>query len=111
MNIMVVWKRFFFFALFSTYSIALSISGDNDQRIEVPECIIASSAFSERAKVTSVCWSPDSSKLAATSDDGYVKIFKVEKSLSCSYTHTIHREIGKEVGNIIIDCYYHAFLI
>ena len=85
------------FALFSTFSIALSISGENDQRIEVPECIIASSAFSERAKVTSVCWSPDSSKLAATSDDGYVKIFKVEKSLSCSYTHTVHREIGKEV--------------
>ena len=85
------------FALLSSYSIALLMSGDNDQRIEVPECIIASSAFSERAKVTSVCWSPDSSKLAATSDDGYVRIFKVEKSLSCSYTHTIHREIGKEV--------------
>ena len=69
----------------------------------MPECIIASSAFSERAKVTSVCWSPDSTKLAATSDDGVVKIFSVEDSVVCTYTYSIHRDIGREVRNIEFD--------
>ena len=73
--------------------------GDVCPKVEVPECIIASSAFSERAKVTSVCWSPDSSKLAATSDDGFVKIFSVEDSIGCNFTHTVHRDIGREVSN------------
>ena len=65
--------------------------------VDVPECLIAVAAFSERAKVTSVCWSPDSSKIAATSDDGFVKIFVVENTISCINTHTVHLELGREV--------------
>ena len=72
---------------------------ENKLKADNPECIIAPSAFSEKAKVTSVCWSQDSTKVAATSDDGFVKIFSVEDSIVCSYTHTVHRDVGREVNN------------
>ena len=69
----------------------------NNNVVDVPECLIATAVFSERAKVTSVCWSLDSSKVAATSDDGFVKLFDVGDSISCINTHTVHRELGREV--------------
>ena len=75
----------------------LSVENGNIPEVEVPECIIASNVFSEKSKVTSLCWSPDSSKVAATSDDGCVKLFKVADSISCLNTHTVHRDVGKEV--------------
>ena len=75
----------------------MAIENKNNTVVDVPECLIATSAFSERAKVTSVCWSPDSSKVAATSDDGFVKLFDVGDSISCINTHTVHRELGREV--------------
>ena len=75
----------------------VAIENKNTTVVDVPECLIATSAFSERAKVTSVCWSPDSSKVAATSDDGFVKLFDVGNSISCINTHTVHRELSREV--------------
>ena len=72
---------------------------DTSQVVEVPECTIAAAVFSERAKVTSICWSPDSSMVAATSDDGYVKLLKLEQGvLDCIHTHGAHKEHGKDVS-------------
>ena len=66
--------------------------------VAVPECLIAAAAFSEKAKVTSICWSPDSSMVAATSDDGYVKLLDVrDDSISVINTQTTHRDVGREV--------------
>ena len=75
----------------------MAIENKNNTFVDVPECLIATSVFSERAKVTSVCWSPDSSKIAATSDDGFVKLFDVGDSITCINTHTVHRDLGREV--------------
>ena len=74
-----------------------SNQGENKLKADNPECIIAPSAFSEKAKVTSVCWSQDSTKVAATSDDGFVKVFIVGTSITGSKMHTVHRDLGREV--------------
>ena len=71
---------------------------ENKLKADNPECIIAPSAFSEKAKVTSVCWSQDSTKVAATSDDGFVKVFNVGTSITGSKMHTVHRDLGREVS-------------
>ena len=73
---------------------------ENKLKADNPECIIAPSAFSEKAKVTSVCWSQDSTKVAATSDDGFVKVFNVGTSITGSKMHTVHRDLGREVLHI-----------
>ena len=75
---------------------------ENKLKADNPECIIAPSAFSEKAKVTSVCWSQDSTKVAATSDDGFVKVFNVGTSITGSKMHTVHRDLGREVYTLQI---------
>ena len=75
---------------------------ENKLKADNPECMIAPSAFSEKAKVTSVCWSQDSTKVAATSDDGFVKVFNVGTSITGSKMHTVHRDLGREVYTLQI---------
>ena len=75
---------------------------ENKLKADNPECIIAPSAFSEKAKVTSVCWSQDSTKVAATSDDGFVKVFNDGTSITGSKMHTVHRDLGREVYTLQI---------
>ena len=71
---------------------------------KAPAVFINTTAFSVKAKITAVCWSPDSSFVAATSDDGHVRILKVDddgKSLvaNCVQVHTLHKDIGKDVSS------------